>query len=258
LRRHLDHTSTVAEIGPGFSPKVGFGLAELGFQGSVILVEPNRLARSWAEERYRRLLPGADVGVIPFPVPEAGQLARTTVDLLLANHIPDDLLLNTYVKSPYADRIFSEMYPGAECSESFIATWHQLCDATGAVTKLVDDVVDGLVGYVNAVEPACLVLNEYVSWQHNRCGLGVIHDVSLRTMRRLQERLALDRPASTPRLSRNGPMFWLVCEARETQDRREALAVPRRTARRAAGGRPVEVELAPGLREYEHADGAIL
>jgi hypothetical protein len=255
LRRYLDLTSTVAEVGPGFSTKVGFGLAELGFQGSVILVEPNGPARIWAEDRYRRLLPNADIEAIPFPVPEAGQLARKNVDLLLANHILDDLLLNTYVKSPYADRIFSEMHSGAECSEAFITTWHQLCATTEAVTKLVDDVVDGLVSYVKAVKPACLILNEYVSWQQNWCGLDVIHDVSLRTMQRLQERLALDRSPSNPRLSRNGPMFWLVCEDRKTQGFREAPVVPRRTARREATGclgpgraPPTALAASPGAR----------
>lgn len=212
-RGHLDRTSTLAEIGPGFSAKVGFALAELGFQGSVILIEPNGPARGWAAETYCDLLPGASVRTVPCPVPQAGPLAGMTVDLLLGNHILDDLLLNAYLESADADRIFSGMYPGAGCCEKFIAIWQQLGGAAGTAAGLVDDVVEGFAAYVNAVQPACLVLNEYASWLHRRCGLDVIHEVSLQAMRRLQDRLARDRPAAAPpRLAQDGPVFWLSYE----------------------------------------------
>jgi hypothetical protein len=212
-RCHLDRSSTLVEIGPGFSAKVGFALAELNFEGSLILIEPNEPARRWAAEKYGGLLPGANVRTVPCPVPEAGPLAGITVDLLLGNHILDDLLLNAYVESADVDRIFGGMYPDAGCSEKFIAIWRQLSGAGETVARLVDDVVDGLAGYVNAVRPGCLILNEYASWQHSRCGLDIIHQVSLRAMGRLQERLARDRPgALPPPLSRDGSMFWLSYE----------------------------------------------
>src|SRR2546423_1777814 len=48
----LGSASTVVEIGPGFAAKIGYGLAELDFRGTLILVEPNHAARAEAVRRY--------------------------------------------------------------------------------------------------------------------------------------------------------------------------------------------------------------
>jgi uncharacterized UPF0146 family protein len=64
----------VVELGPGFSAKIGYGLAEVGFHGEVVLVES----------------------------------VRSRVDLLLANHVLDDLFLSTHLSFRDSDRLFAE------------------------------------------------------------------------------------------------------------------------------------------------------
>jgi hypothetical protein len=188
--RPLGPDSTVAEIGPGFSAKIGFGLAELDFRGTVVLVEPNRQARRWARQEYQRLLPMARLRSSRRPVPDAGILAAGPVDTLMANHVLDDLLLNCHVSGSETDRIFGEMRPEAGCSERFAEIWRRLLGAPETLAELTERVVEDLVGYVDIVRPARLIVNEYQSWHHDQSGLGFIHEVSLWTLERLGQRLA--------------------------------------------------------------------
>jgi hypothetical protein len=184
----------VVEIGPGFSAKVGFGLAELGFQGTVILVEPNEPARFWAAGEYRRLLPGAEVRTCPSAIPETGGLASEPVDLVLGNHIIDDLLLAANIPLDDCEMIFGAMCPGSDCSERFIRVWGDMLRSPASTSRTVNRVVGDLVRYVDAIKPRCLLVNQYPSWRHSRSGLDLIHQTSMQAMRRLERRLHPDRP----------------------------------------------------------------
>jgi hypothetical protein len=82
--------SRVVELGPGFSAKIGHGLAEVGFRGVVVLIEPNDEARRSAAGKYRRLLPQAHVRTQPGLLRHTGKPVQGRVDLL-ANHVLDDL-----------------------------------------------------------------------------------------------------------------------------------------------------------------------
>jgi len=209
-QRHHGPESTVVEIGPGFSAKVGFGLAEVGFRGELILVEPNAPALRWAADAYQRLLPRAAVRSRCQPVPDAGSI-EGPVAVLLANHLLDDLLLNAYVQAAEGDRIFGAMRPGAGCPERYVEIWLQLIHAPDPLSEIADRVAAELASYVAEVQPACLILNDYPSWQHNRSGLGLIHQVSRRTMRGLQRRLERVRPVSAHvQRTDSGDMLWLI------------------------------------------------
>jgi hypothetical protein len=196
----------VVELGPGFSAKVGHGLAELGFYGEVVLVEPNRQARLSAAERYRRLLPRAEIRTLPHLPAQAGP-----VDLLLANHVLDDLFLGAQLPFQESDRLFAEMRPGRECSEVFLRTWRELLRDPATIDCKIDALVGDLVRHVHATRPRSLIMNQYPSWRQGECGLGAIHEIGLAALRRLAGRLERDlaRPVCLRRLG-EADMHWLT------------------------------------------------
>lgn len=201
---------TVIEIGPGFSAKVGFGLAEIGFRGELILVEPNAPALRWAANAYQLLLPQAAVHPRGQPMPDAGSI-KGPVTVLLANHLLDDLLVNAYVQAPEKDRIFGAMRPGAGCPAGYAEIWRELSGSPGRLSEVITQVTAEFAGYVAELQPDCLILNDYPSWQHHRTGLGLVHQVSHRAMRCLHRRLARTRPVSTQvQRTGSGDIRWLI------------------------------------------------
>jgi len=222
MLRSLDisPSSTAVEVGPGFAAKVGFGLAELGFRGTLILVEPNEVARSWVVRRYRRLLPHAEVLALAASVPDAASIAGRSVDLLMANHLLDDLLLNAAVPQRDGAQLFAQMRPGAECSGAFVEIWRRLLHTPKRLDWLVGSVAEDFSHFINAVRPRVMVLNQYPSWRHQSHGLGAIHAHSLRVMRLLSGKIGPDRlgPGDDTPFPAD-PVRWLVRtpELRDTQ-----------------------------------------
>jgi hypothetical protein len=146
-------------------------------------------------------------------IPETGDLACASVDFVLGNHIIDDLLLAANMTFNDCDPIFSAMCPGSDCSEKFSRVWGDILRSPASTSQTVNRVVGDLVRYVDAVQPRCLLVNQYPSWRHSRNGLNLIHDTSMQTMRRLERRLHPDRPNTmmVHHADEGGAaMFWLI------------------------------------------------
>jgi hypothetical protein len=201
----------VVELGPGFSAKIGHGLTEMGFHGEVVLVEPNDDARRSAASMYLRLLPQAHVRTRPRFLRHAGEPMQGRVDLLLANHVLDDLFLSTHLSFRDSDRLFAEMRPGRDCSDFFLQTWRRILGDPASVDRAIAGVVDDLVQHLIAIPPGCLVMNQYPSWRQGERDLGVIHEIGLTTLRLLARRLERDlsRPVCLRRLG-DRDMYWLI------------------------------------------------
>jgi hypothetical protein len=216
LRQHeVPPAGTVVEIGPGFAAKIGCGLAELAFHGTIILVEPTDPARDVALKQYRELLPEATVLACHEPVPEAPPLAGRGVDLLAANHILDDLLLRAHLPGPDGDRVFARMLSGEDCSTEFMQAWHDLLAAPARLRQLTDQVTDEMCRYIDAVRPRLVLLCQYRSGHHVHAGLTSIHPHTMRVMRRLRDQLAAETPGATDvQVVREQFAHWLVARPR--------------------------------------------
>jgi hypothetical protein len=203
--------SRVVELGPGFSAKIGHGLAEVGFHGEIVLVEPNEDARRVAAGKYLRLLPQAHVRTRPRILGHISEPVQSRVDFLLANHMLDDLVLSTHLPFGDSDQLFTEMRSGQDCSESFLRTWHRILGDPASVDRAISGVVDDLVRHLVAARPGCLVMNQYPSWRQGKSGLGAIHEIGLTTLHLLAWRLKRDlsRPVCLQQLG-DRDMYWLI------------------------------------------------
>ncbi|MEU8632802.1 hypothetical protein AB0C38_11585 [Amycolatopsis sp. NPDC048633] len=210
--RTVPNTGTVIEIGPGYGAKVAHGLARLNFCGTILLVEPDPMARESASQAYRRLLPDATVLTQHRPVPEVGCFPGQHVDVLAGNHVVDDLLL----RAAYPENVslFTLMRPGSPCSSLFIRSWHKLLDEPGRLARVMRQVVGEVASYVRANQPRRVVLNQYPSWRHDECGLAVIHETSLRALLLM----AAEFGPAAEHSSSAGKMTWLTVRVAETSE----------------------------------------
>lgn len=210
--QRLSPTGTVAEIGPGFTDKIARGLAALGFRGTVVLIEPNPAASTWAAARYRHLLPQAKLIVVQRPIPK-GRLPRShSVEALLSNHILDDLILNAALPSAISARIFARMQPGLSCSPLFIRRWRALLARAERLESLLAQVAADFTDYVAELQPRLVLLNQYPSWRHNLHGLDAIHTQALRLMRLIAAGLdaVCVNAAVVPDSSPSSAVRWLI------------------------------------------------
>ncbi len=209
LRAHgLNPAGTVLEVGPGFGDKVARGLAALDFRGTAVLVEPNAEAARWAAERYRSLLPRAEVVVVRRPVPEWRPPRGLRVDALVSNHLLDDLILHAALPPRASAGVFSVMRPGAACSRAFVRSWRGLLASPGPLEHVITRVAADFALYVAEVRPRLVLLNQYPSWRHDRRGLGPIYTQALRLMRLLSAELGAACVEATA--APQSPVRWLV------------------------------------------------
>jgi hypothetical protein len=190
LRVHgVERHETVVEVGPGFTDKIALALAALGFHGTVALVEPTFSACAWAMRRYQTLLPGVRVVAMPVALARAAPDGDVAVDVLVLNHVLDDMLLRASVSESSAAKLFDGMRPGSTCSVAFVDAWRRIVARRGRVERAITRVADEVAMYVMRHQPRLILLHEYPGWIQQRHGLGIVHELSLRAMVAVEDRL---------------------------------------------------------------------
>ncbi|MEO7195196.1 MAG: hypothetical protein ABIZ05_10285 [Pseudonocardiaceae bacterium] len=133
------------------------------------------------------------------------------MDLVVANHVLDDLFLSAHLSFRDSDRLFAEMRPGRDCSDFFLRTWRRILADPASVDRAITSVVDDLVWQLTATRPGCLVMNQYPSWRQGERCPGAIHEIGLTALRLLARRLErnLSRPVCLRQLG-DRDMYWLT------------------------------------------------
>ena len=165
LRHHgLDTTGRVVEIGPGFGDKIGLALASLGFRGTVFVVEPNRDASSWVMDRYRELLPSAQLVAVHDTLRGAASRLARGVDAVLMNHAFDDLLLHAALPPARRHDVFAGMRHSGGSLPEVQRTWQRLLADRPRLPQLVRQVLDELCTLIESNGPSFFGASQYQSW----------------------------------------------------------------------------------------------
>ena len=98
----LPKNGTVIEVGPGSMTKVGEGLKQYEFTGTLIIIEPEPKSLDEVYNKYCLMLP--DVKIVKLNITLEDYLTiydknPTTIDLCVANHILDDMIIGKYITS---------------------------------------------------------------------------------------------------------------------------------------------------------------
>lgn len=205
------NSARVVEIGPGYGEKLALALAGTEFCGSLLLLEPNDRARKWALNHYRQLLPEAVVEASESSVGDPPGIVGD-VDLLVSNHILDDLLFNAAVPAAAAESMFAEMGAGSGCSTQFVDHWRVLLADPGRLDDLSLRVVEDMVQFIQVQKPGLVIFNEYGSWRQSTRGLGEIHGICMALLRTLRAELRrrLPRGPNGWRIEHLSNAYWLV------------------------------------------------
>lgn len=205
----------VVEIGPGFSDKIAYALAELRFSGSLYLVDATSPALRRSIARYRELLPGARIEPVCLPVESAAARLPAEPSALVMNHLLDDLLLFAALPRTESREYFSRMRTNridrARCSTS----WNTVLGDERVLESSKRQTVTAVRTVVDRLRPRLFAACQYDSWTLRRCGLSRVNKVSHEILRELT--MSLGELSSDHRalLAAAGqdPDRWLVATA---------------------------------------------
>ena len=208
----LDRRGRVIEVGPGFADKVGLGLAGRGFGGTLYVVEPNKAARDWIARRYRELLPEADIVTVAEPIPSADRLLPDRVDLVVMNHVLDDLVLHAALPPADRERVFGRMRPNRPGSPKVDRTWRRmLADPVGLGARCAQVVAD-LRQLLARTSPRVFGASQYESWYLTANGLGAVDRLAAGLLADLQGPMGPTSATDRAILRGHGqdPDRWLI------------------------------------------------
>jgi hypothetical protein len=156
--------STVVEIGPGFTSKIGIALAKIQFTGHLFIVEPNKDAIEWIGNQYSKLLPNTKIVLINRSINDAANELPINVDAVLMNHVLDDMILNAKLTNSLCDTIFSQMRPEQTCHPLVQKTWLSILDNPSTMASLSQQVLDELCQFLSHINPQLFATSQYHSW----------------------------------------------------------------------------------------------
>jgi hypothetical protein len=160
----LNRSGTIIEIGPGFTDKIGCGLAKLQFQGKLYILEPNNMALKWGVHRYQTLLPNATIIGVNDATKDACTILPAGVEAILMNHVLDDMVLHAGLLPANQQSIFSQMRPGKSCLSRVKNTWQALIGDPEYLSELKHEVLNGLCNLIDHVSARLVGMSQYKSW----------------------------------------------------------------------------------------------
>lgn len=100
----------VVEVAPGDVPKVGIGLANIKFHGTLIIIEPEKESARKIAASYKKLLPHAQLIVLDSKLDDVVSNLPKNVDLIASNHPLDDMIVGEYLGSSAFQDFFNDHY----------------------------------------------------------------------------------------------------------------------------------------------------
>jgi hypothetical protein len=151
----ISNQATIVEVGPGSVSKVGLGLKQFGlgidkdkgFEGTIIIIEPESKALEALAKQYQELMPNAKIVKINLTLDKAlepgGEIEKYDhIDLVVGNHPLDDFISGKSFKSQEElINFFTDHYEGAEAKKT-AHHWEKIAKDVNGRMKVYRDTVD--------------------------------------------------------------------------------------------------------------------
>jgi hypothetical protein len=160
----LNCSGSIIEVGPGFTDKIGCGLAKLQFRGKIYVLEPNTVALEWVTNRYKTLLPNSTIIAVNSATEDACAMLPDEVDAVLMNHVLDDMILYAGLTTNEKQTIFSRIKPGEPCLSQVRYTWQVLLSNPLYLSTLSQKVLTNLLNLIYRTNARIVGISQYKSW----------------------------------------------------------------------------------------------
>ncbi len=83
----------VVELAPGFRYKIAYALKNVGFKGTLYVVDTNKEVLEYVAKKYQTLLPESKIVCVNECFENSFASLPNKIDLLLSNHCIDDMII---------------------------------------------------------------------------------------------------------------------------------------------------------------------
>ena len=139
----VPRSGIAVEVAPGDTNKIGKALELYGFTGRLYVIEPNQRALESITSQYRESLKGVDVVPVGMTLGDSSRkVLPKSLDLVLANHPLDDMILGTWLhklEGKEFEHYFDVLY--AKFPNKTIANW----EAITSDAKLLREIQEGVL-----------------------------------------------------------------------------------------------------------------
>src|SRR3989339_454569 len=204
----LNHTgyrnnSIIIEIAPGPAPKIGLALKNLGFKGSLFVIEPDSSALKVVLKEYERMLPKAKIIALQKKLKDALPSLPQNVDAVLANHCIDDMILACCLTDEDSKAVFGDPYSEKMGMQTVQEKWQKLSARRDLLEDAKRQAYHDLEELLNIVQPKIVGIAQYPSYAFSKIGLTAPDASALEIMRRLKHKFGNTEARVSQRIAFN-------------------------------------------------------
>ncbi|MDR1030328.1 MAG: HAD hydrolase-like protein [Treponema sp.] len=154
--------AVIVEIAPGARHKIGLALADKNFCGTLYVIDPHPIGLEVITNKYKENLPNAIVIGIEKPIIKSLEDIKENVDIILGNHILDDLIISNYLSS----HDFITSFNSTKMTDSYevlMDNWQKLIANKNTLKETINKTLYDLQTTINYLKPNYLILSQYYS-----------------------------------------------------------------------------------------------
>lgn len=181
--------NTVVEFAPGFKYKIANVLKNIDFKGTLYIVDSNQNVLNYVFNKYSEILPDAKIICLNKDLEESVSYLPSNIDLFLANHSVDDMLISEYLDEKELKEIFDNEY-GSKAK--LLKKWEQLENDYFTLEKIKNIVFIKWVKFFNSIKFNYIVMNQYNSNDYYANKNNCVDDISREVFLKIKELMEMD------------------------------------------------------------------
>jgi len=148
----------VVEFAPGFRAKGAYALREIGFVGTVYIIDINKKVLEYVEELYKLVLPDSEIIGLNYSLGDCIKYLPAEIDIFLTNHPLDDMIIFEYLGDK-SDNAFNN----DEKSKEFLyKAWDEIL-ASSDLNKFKRNVIREWKQFIDNISIGMFILSQYKS-----------------------------------------------------------------------------------------------
>ena len=159
-KNELNKVNSVVEFAPGFRYKIAYALKNINFNGTIYIVDSNRSVLDFVEKKYKEILKDANVIGICSDLKESIDLLPKNIDLFLANHSIDDMIVSKYLENKRLEAAFNNV---KESKDILLNCWEELKENDKCLSSIIDVIYNELSDFFLKVHPKFIIMSQYKS-----------------------------------------------------------------------------------------------
>ena len=176
----------VVEIAPGFRYKIAYALKEINFQGNLYIVDINTEVLEYVNEKYKQILPNANIICINKSFENAFKDIPNKFDLLLSNHCIDDMIIAEYMNN-YDKDLNNENF-----KDMLTEAWIKLGKEPTKINEISDKVFSTFKKFFSDKTINTIIISQYKSNLYFKDKFKEMDEITEKCFNKVKELVIMD------------------------------------------------------------------